>query len=72
PLHFALIAVLNLVIGLTTPPLGICLFVASSIGKTPIGEVSKASLPFLAVNLGILALVTLVPELCLWLPSWLG
>lgn len=72
PLHFALIAVLNLVIGLTTPPLGICLFVASSIGKTPIGQVSRASLPFLAVNLGILALVTLVPELCLWLPSWLG
>ncbi|MEM1359593.1 MAG: TRAP transporter large permease [Bacteroidota bacterium] len=72
PLHFALIAVLNLVIGLTTPPLGICLFVASSIGKTPIGQVSRASLPFLAVNLGILTLVTLVPELCLWLPSWLG
>lgn len=72
PLHFALIAVLNLVIGLTTPPLGICLFVASSIGKTPIGAVSRASLPFLAVNLSILALVTLVPELCLWLPSWLG
>jgi tripartite ATP-independent transporter DctM subunit len=72
PIHFALIAVLNLVIGLTTPPLGICLFVASSIGKTPIGAVSRASIPFLLVNLAILTVVTLVPGVCLWLPGWLG
>jgi tripartite ATP-independent transporter DctM subunit len=72
PIHFALIAVLNLVIGLTTPPLGICLFVASSIGKTPIGAVSRASIPFLIVNLAVLTVVTLVPGVCLWLPSWLG
>jgi tripartite ATP-independent transporter DctM subunit len=72
PIHFALIAVLNLVIGLTTPPLGICLFVASSIGKTPIGAVSRASIPFLIVNLAVLTVVTLVPGVCLWLPAWLG
>ncbi|MCL4164262.1 UNVERIFIED_CONTAM: hypothetical protein GTU68_053268, partial [Idotea baltica] len=47
PVHFSVIAVLNLMIGLTTPPVGVCLFVAASIGKVSIGEVSKASLPFL-------------------------
>lgn len=69
PIHFAVIAVLNLIIGLTTPPVGVCLFVASSIGKTSIGKVSKASLPFLAVSLVVLTLVTLVPELSLYLPK---
>lgn len=69
PIHFAVIAVLNLIIGLTTPPVGICLFVASSIGKVSIGKVSKASLPFLAVSLLVLILVTLIPELSLFLPQ---
>ena len=69
PIHFAVIAVLNLIIGLTTPPVGVCLFVASSIGKVSIGKVSKASLPFLAVSLIVLVLVTLIPELSLFLPQ---
>ncbi|MEM7366959.1 MAG: TRAP transporter large permease [Bacteroidota bacterium] len=72
PTHFAVIAVLNLIIGLTTPPVGVCLFVASSIGKISIGEISKASWPFLLVSLGVLVLVTLFPGLSLWLPTWLG
>ncbi|MEO0339216.1 MAG: TRAP transporter large permease [Bacteroidota bacterium] len=69
PIHFAVIAVLNLIIGLTTPPVGVCLFVASSIGKISIGEVSKATLPFLAVSLLVLVLVTLFPALSLFLPE---
>ena len=69
PIHFAVIAVLNLIIGLTTPPVGICLFVASSIGKISISEVSKASLPFLAVSIIVLILVTIFPELSLFLPE---
>lgn len=69
PIHFAVIAVLNLIIGLTTPPVGVCLFVASSIGKVSIGKVSKASLPFLAVSLIVLILVTLIPQLSLFLPQ---
>ena len=69
PIHFSVIAVLNLIIGLTTPPVGVCLFVASSIGKTSIGAVSKASLPFLLINLLVLALVTLIPEISLFLPG---
>ena len=69
PIHFAVIAVLNLIIGLTTPPVGVCLFVASSIGKISIARVSKASLPFLAVSLFILVLVTLFPQISLFLPG---
>lgn len=68
PVHFAVIAVLNLIIGLTTPPVGVCLFVASSIGKVSLSEVSRATLPFLAVSLLVLVLVTLLPELALFLP----
>ncbi|NND06145.1 MAG: TRAP transporter large permease [Saprospiraceae bacterium] len=69
PIHFAVIAVLNLIIGLTTPPVGVCLFVASSIGKIPIGEVSRASLPFLVVSMIVLTLVTLLPQISLFLPN---
>ena len=69
PIHFAVIAVLNLIIGLTTPPVGVCLFVASSIGKVSIGKVSKAGFPFLLVSLVVLILVTLIPEISLWLPG---
>ena len=69
PIHFAVIAVLNLIIGLTTPPVGVCLFVASSIGKIPIGKVSRSSLPFLAVSLIVLVLVTLIPDISLFLPN---
>lgn len=69
PIHFAVIAVLNLIIGLTTPPVGVCLFVASSIGKVSMEAVSKAILPFLLVSLLVLILVTLFPELSLFLPQ---
>lgn len=69
PIHFAVIAVLNLMIGLTTPPVGVCLFVSSSIGKVSMTEVSKSSLPFLGVSLLVLVLVTLFPEISLFLPK---
>lgn len=69
PIHFAVIAVLNLIIGLTTPPVGVCLFVASSIGKVSITSVSKAGFPFLLVSLLVLVLVTLFPSLALALPE---
>ncbi|WP_282123922.1 TRAP transporter large permease [Algibacter mikhailovii] len=69
PIHFAVIAVLNLIIGLTTPPVGVCLFVASSIGKVSITSVSKAGFPFLMVSFIVLILVTLFPSLSLALPE---
>ena len=72
PIHFSVIALLNLMIGLTTPPLGVCLFVAAGIGKVSIGAVSRAGFPFLLVSLIVLALVTLFPGLSLMLPAWFG
>ncbi len=69
PIHFAVIAVLNLMIGLTTPPVGVCLFVASSIGKISISAVSKAGFPFLVTSILVLILVTLFPQISLFLPE---
>ena len=71
PIHFAVIAVLNLMIGLTTPPVGVCLFISSSIGKVSITKVSRAIFPFLLVSLLVLAAVTLFPSLSLFLPNLL-
>lgn len=69
PTQFAMIMVMNLVIGLTTPPVGVCLFVASSIGKIPMERIAKAGVPFLLVSLIVLMLVTFVPGVSLFLPS---
>ncbi|MBX2883753.1 MAG: TRAP transporter large permease subunit, partial [Granulosicoccus sp.] len=69
PLHFATIAVLNLMIGLTTPPLGVCLFVCANIAKIPLMPVVRAILPFLLTNILVLLCVSYVPALATWLPS---
>ena len=71
PIHFAIIALLNLIIGLTTPPLGVCLFVASGIGKVPLEKVSIANLPYLGISFLVLIIVTLFPEITLFLPELL-
>ncbi len=69
PVQFAIIMVMNLVIGLTTPPVGVCLFVASSIGDISLEKISKAGFPFLLVSLLVLLLVTYIPEISLYLPG---
>ncbi|WP_104205463.1 TRAP transporter large permease [Billgrantia saliphila] len=71
PVHFAVMAVLNLMIGLTTPPVGVCLFVVAGIGKLQMLTVARAILPFLACNLLVLLLVAYVPAISLWLPDLL-
>jgi tripartite ATP-independent transporter DctM subunit len=69
PIHFGVMAVLNLVIGLTTPPVGVCMFVAASIGRISLSEFTRANLPYLLLNVGILMLVSYLPFLTLWLPG---
>ena len=69
PIQFGVIAVLNLVIGLTTPPVGICLFVASSIGKIKLSEAVKGLFPFFMWMIIVLMMVTYIPAITLWLPS---
>lgn len=72
PLHFAVVAILNLNIGLLTPPLGVCLFAAERIAGCGLGPLLRATLPFLGVNLGALALVVAFPGLSQTLPRALG
>jgi C4-dicarboxylate transporter DctM subunit len=68
PIHFGLVMVLNLVIGLITPPLGVCLFIACSIAKITLEQIVKAILPFLIAAIAVLFIVTYIPELSLWIP----
>ena len=69
PVHFGVMAVLALMVGLITPPLGVCLFVASSISKVSIIKIAKANMPYLITILLVLLLVAFVPQISLWLPS---
>ncbi|MBR0094253.1 MAG: TRAP transporter large permease, partial [Synergistaceae bacterium] len=67
PIQFGVMCVLNLVIGLTTPPVGVCLFITTSIGKISIAQGTKAIIPFLICNFVVLLLVTYFPPVTLWL-----
>lgn len=68
PVHFGVIVSINLTIGMITPPVGICLFIGSTIARLPMERVALATLPFLVVTIGILLLLTYVPQLVMWLP----
>jgi C4-dicarboxylate transporter DctM subunit len=72
PIHFGIVVVVNIELGLVTPPVGLNLFVGTSISNMPVEAVFKACLPWAAVTLIVLALVTYVPEISLFLPnlSW--
>jgi TRAP-type C4-dicarboxylate transport system permease large subunit len=67
-----MIMVLNMAIGLLTPPLGVCLFVICGVTKLDLGYVIKSVMPFVFVELAVLLLVTYVPPLCLTIPRMLG
>lgn len=72
PLHFGFVTVLNLVIGLTTPPLGLCLFVACGIAKIKLKELAIAIYPFILAEIAVLMLVTYFPVFTTWVPSLMG
>ncbi len=69
PVHFAIIFTHNMEIGLIHPPVGLNLFVLSTISAAPIGEVIRGVLPFVILLLGVLMVITYVPALTLWLPD---
>lgn len=69
PVHFGIVMVLNLCIGLCTPPVGTVLFVGSGVAKVSVTEVIKPLLPFLAVMILVLLLVSYIPEITLFLPN---
>lgn len=72
PVHFGMIMMVNLGIGLITPPVGSVLFVASAVSKQKIEVVVREMLPFYAMLLVVLAMVTYIPAISLWLPGLLG
>ncbi|MCW1932869.1 TRAP transporter large permease [Pararhodobacter zhoushanensis] len=69
PIHFGIILIVNMEIAFLTPPIGLNLFVLSSIAKAPLSEAIRGVLPFIAAMAVFLLLVTYIPEISLWLPT---
>jgi C4-dicarboxylate transporter DctM subunit len=70
--HFGVVVVVNIMIGLVTPPYGLLLFICAKLSDQPLTAVVRDTLPFLVAMIAALLLITYVPELVLWLPRQLG
>jgi tripartite ATP-independent transporter DctM subunit len=69
PEHFGVIMVLNLMIGLVTPPVGLCLFAVSSVSGVPVGRIVSQTWPYVVALIAVLGIVTYVPEVVMALPN---
>ncbi len=72
PVHFGLVVIFNLMIGLITPPMGLCLFVSDAIAQVGIGTLTRRILPFFLVEVAVLIIITFIPVTVTWLPRLLG
>jgi TRAP-type C4-dicarboxylate transport system permease large subunit len=72
PVHFGIVVVVNIMLGLITPPYGLLLFMMVQIAGVPLQHLVRDVMPFLVVMVGALALITFTPELVLFLPRLLG
>ncbi|EEX12201.1 trap dicarboxylate transporter, dctm subunit [Citreicella sp. SE45] len=72
PVQFGTVVVLNVVIGMATPPVGILLFIASAISGEPVGKVIREAIPLVGICLLVLAVIALVPQVSLFFPSFLN
>ncbi|QNM04856.1 TRAP transporter large permease [Qiania dongpingensis] len=72
PIHLGIIMVLNLMIGVVSPPFGVVLFAINKVGEISFGRLVKAMVPWFIVLLAALAIVTMLPWTCTWLPSTMG
>ncbi len=72
PVHFAIIMSVNLTVGLATPPMGLVLFVASSVSGEKIESISKSILPFLAIEVIVIFMITYIPGVSLAIPRYFG
>ena len=70
--HFAIIMCVNLTVGLATPPMGLVLFVAASVSNEKVETISRAILPFLAVEIFVIMLITFIPEISMTIPRLTG
>ncbi|MBR4548333.1 MAG: TRAP transporter large permease [Oscillospiraceae bacterium] len=72
PVHFAVVMILNLTVGLVTPPVGVVLYATADVGKIKFEELVKAIIPFVLISFVVLALVTFIPDISLFVPRLLG
>jgi tripartite ATP-independent transporter DctM subunit len=72
PLHFAIVVIVNLTLGMVTPPVGSLLFVTAMVAKIPPTALNRELWPMLGLEIGVLALITLIPQLSLFLPHLVG
>lgn len=70
--HFGVVAVFNIMIGLVTPPYGLLLFIISAISGAPLRHIIRDTMPFVAAMIVALAIITFIPETVLWLPRMMG
>jgi TRAP-type C4-dicarboxylate transport system permease large subunit len=66
------VVVVNIMIGLLTPPYGLLLFVLANMTKQPLGRIVREAAPFVIVSLVVLVIITTIPETVLWLPRLFG
>ncbi len=70
--HFGVVVVINIMIGLLTPPFGLLLFVVANMTKRPLMSIVREATPFIIVALAVLVIITFVPQTVLWLPRVMG
>jgi TRAP-type C4-dicarboxylate transport system permease large subunit len=70
--HFGIVVVLNMMVGLTLPPHGLLLFVMSGLTGTPLADIFKEIVPFILAMLAVVLIVTFFPSVALWLPRAAG
>jgi C4-dicarboxylate transporter DctM subunit len=70
--HFGVVVVVNIMIGLLTPPYGLLLFVLANMTKQPLGVIVREAAPFILVSIAVLAIITAIPDSILWLPRLIG
>jgi tripartite ATP-independent transporter DctM subunit len=72
PIHFAMVVIYNLTLGMITPPVGGLLFVTSAVTRVPLPQLSRELGPFMLAHIAVLLLITMMPALSTWLPSISG
>jgi TRAP-type C4-dicarboxylate transport system permease large subunit len=72
PVHFGIVVVVNIMLGLITPPYGLLLFIMTNIAGVPLRDIVRDVMPFLFAMILALILITFVPEIVLWLPRLFG
>ena len=72
PIHIGMIMIVNLTIGLITPPVGVCLYAAANVSGCKISEIAKEAMPYIGLDIAVLLAITFIPQLVMFLPRLIG